>query len=362
MRGLRILHVDPERAWGGGEDQVWGLVRHLTTGGHRVAVAADPRGRLWEVARAAGVDLRALRVRNGFDVAAAVRLRRWAGEMDVVHLHTARAHALCLLLGSGGGRRVVTRRMDYRPRPAPYARLLYNRCVDHVVAISSAIRDVLLAVGVESGRVSVIPSGVDVRRFGVANGDREAVRREWGVEPQDPVVVVVGALVRRKGHAVLLEAARRLAARRIRARYVLCGDGVERGVLERLAHDAGLGDAVRFAGWRGDVPRQLAAADVVAVPSLQEGLGVAALEAMAAGRPVVASRVGGLAEVVQDGETGWLVPPGDPGALAHALMQALVDPECRRSRGEAARLRVTREFSMTRMASDNETLYRRLAG
>jgi glycosyltransferase involved in cell wall biosynthesis len=359
---LRILHVDPERAWGGGEEQVFGLVRHLNAGGHRVAVAADPGGRLWEVARAAGVDLCPLRVRNGFDAGAAARLRRFARERDVVHLHTARAHALCLLLGSGGGRRVVTRRMDYRPRPAPYARLLYNRCVDHVVAISTAIRDVLLASGVEAGRISVIPSGVDVDRFAAAHADREAVRAEWMVEPQEPVVVAVGALVRRKGHAVLLEAARRLAAQRIRARYVLCGEGAERGALEQQARESGLADAVRFAGWRADVPRQLAAADVVALPSLQEGLGVAALEAMAAGRSLVASRVGGLAELVREGEDGWLVPPGDPGALARALTQALADPERRRTMGEAGRRRVAREFSMTRMTSDNETLYRRLVG
>jgi glycosyltransferase involved in cell wall biosynthesis len=252
--------------------------------------------------------------------------------------------------------------MDYRPRPAPYARLLYNRCVDHVVAISAAIRDVLLASGVEAGRISVVPSGVDVDRFVAVNADRETVRREWAVGPEESVVVVVGALVQRKGHAVLLEAARRLAAQRIQARYVLCGEGAERGALERQARETGLGEAVRFVGWRADVPRQLAAADVVALPSLQEGLGVAALEAMAAGRSLVASRVGGLAELVREGEDGWLVPPGDPGALARALTQALADPERRRTMGEAGRRRVAREFSMTRMTSDNETLYRRLVG
>jgi glycosyltransferase involved in cell wall biosynthesis len=239
--------------------------------------------------------------------------------------------------------------------------LLYNRRVDWVVAISRRIRDVLIAAGVDGERISVIPSGVDVARFRGTEDVRVRVRRdEWGARSGEPVVLVVGALVARKGHAVLLRAARSLAARGLRPTCVFCGEGRGRSELEGLAADLGVAGSVRFMGWRSDVAPLLAAADIVVVPSLHEGLGVAALEAGAASRPVIASRTGGLAEVVLDGETGWLVPPDDPDALAAALEAALRDPEEARRRGAAAHARIVQEFQMERMGAATAALYRRL--
>jgi glycosyltransferase involved in cell wall biosynthesis len=165
------------------------------------------------------------------------------------------------------------------------------------------------------------------------------------------VVVVLGALTRRKGHAILLRAAATVPG----LRYVFCGDGEEAPALERAA--AGLAGAVRFAGFRRDIPACLAAADIVAVPSLQEGLGVAALEAMAAARPVVASRVGGLAEAVVDGETGLLVPPGEPAALAAALGRLARDLDLRARLGEAGRARVRARYTSARMAEGTLACY-----
>src|SRR6185503_4719271 len=138
-------------------------------------------------------------------------------------------------------------------------------------------------------------------------------------------------------------------------RYVFCGDGGERAALEKAA--AGLAGRVVFAGFRRDVAACLAAADVVAMPSLHEGLGVAALEAMAASRPVVASRVGGLAEVVVDGDTGVLVPPSDPPALAAGLTRLARDPGLRARYGAAGRARVLAVYSGARMAEGTLACY-----
>jgi glycosyltransferase involved in cell wall biosynthesis len=359
--GLRILHVDPERGWGGGEEQVLGLMRHLRAAGHRVILAACAGAPIWEAAAAAGVESRALPVRNALDVPAARRLRAMLADVDVVHFHTARAHALALWLGPDRTVRVATRRMDYAPSPRAYVRVLYNRRVDRVVAISHGIRDVLVAAGVEPNRIAVIPSGVEVERFVAAEGAREQVRRqEWGAGEAECVVLVVAALAARKGHAVLLEAAALADARRPGLRYVFCGEGPERAALAARAHALGLAGQVRFAGFRRDVPRLLAGADVVAVPSLHEGLGIAALEAMAAARPVIASRVGGLLEAVRGGETGWLVAAGDARGLAAALAAAAGEPARARAFGLAGRARVVREFAMARMAAANEALYRDL--
>ena len=353
---MRILHVDPERALGGGEVQVIALLRELAARGHASTVAAHPDGRLAAMAAALGVPVRPLAIANHLDVIAGLRLRRLVAGHDVVHFHTARAHALAPFCRGRGARLVVTRRMDYVPAGGAWTRWLYNGAVDVVVAISEGVRAALLRAGVRPERVCVVPSGVDLERVAAPAEARERVRGEWGAARDDVVVLVPGALEQRKGHAVLLDAAARLAAGgEQRLRYVFCGDGAERQTLVRVA--APLGDAVRFEGFRDDIGACLAAADIVALPSLNEGLGVAALEGAAAARPVVASRIGGLVEAVGDGETGVLVPPGDAAALAAALRRLAADAGLRARLGAAGRDRVLARYSVARMAEGTLACY-----
>jgi glycosyltransferase involved in cell wall biosynthesis len=355
MTAVRVLHVDPERGWGGGEVQVLGLIRELGRRGHTATLAADPAGRIGRAAADAGVAVVPLPIANHADLRAALALRRLVAGHDLVHFHTARAHALAPWCPRRV-RRIVTRRMDYVPRGGPYARLLYNRAVDRVIAISEGVRAALLQAGVRADRIRVVPSGVDVATFAdVRPGTRTAMRTAWGIGADATVVLVVGALERRKGHAVLLDAARRLRSTRADLRLVFCGAGSERAHLEAAAAD--MPGAVVFAGFRSDVAACLAAADVVALPSLHEGLGVAALEAMAAGRAVVASRVGGLGEVVVADETGLLVPPNDPQALAVALDRLAGDPSLRARLGAAGHARVVARHTMARMAEGTLACY-----
>src|SRR5438132_5233402 len=208
---VRVLHVDPERGWGGGEVQVMALLAELGRRGHASRVAAHPDGPLARAATAAGVPVIPLAVANHVDVGAALRLRRALGDAEVVHFHTARAHALAPLCRRAGVRLVVTRRMDYVPAGGPYVRFLYNQAVDAVVAISEGVREALVRVGVRRDRIRVVPSGIDPAAWAAPPGAREALRAEWEVGAEALLVLVLGALERRKGHAVLLEAARRLA-------------------------------------------------------------------------------------------------------------------------------------------------------
>jgi glycosyltransferase involved in cell wall biosynthesis len=335
--------------------QLLGLVRELAARDHASVLAADPAGALAAAAAGTGATVLPLPIRNHFDLAAALRLRRLVAGHDVVHFHTARAHALAPFCRGRGARLVVTRRMDYVPAGGPYVRFLYNHAVDAVIAISEGVRRALVRVGVREDRIRVVPSGIDPEALVAAPGARAAVRAEWGLAPEDVAVVVVGALERRKGHAVLLAAARRLVFEAPRLRYVFCGAGGEADGL--MAAAAPLDGAVRFAGFRRDVAACLAAADLVALPSLAEGLGVAALEAMAAGRAVVASRVGGLAEVVAGGVTGLLVPPSDPEALAQALLRLAREPELRARLGAAGRERVRAGYTTAKMAEGTLACY-----
>jgi L-malate glycosyltransferase len=352
---MDVLHVDPERGWGGGEVQVVTLLRELAARGHRSRLAADPRGRLAREAAALGIEVVPLRVANNVDVRAGLRLRGLLGRDDVVHFHTARAHALAPFCRGGDARLVVTRRMDYVPRGGPYVRWLYNRAVDVVIAISEGVRQALVRGGVRAERIRVVPSGIDPAAVHASAGAGESHRRAWGIAPDDVLLLVMGALERRKGHAILLAAARELANAQPRLRYVFCGAGSEEAVLRRLAEP--LRGTVVFAGQQTDVAGCLAAADIVAMPSLKEGLGVAALEAMAAERPVVASRVGGLAEVVVDGESGLLVTPGDPAPLADAIAALIADPALRRCLAEVGRARVLARYTAARMADGTLACY-----
>jgi glycosyltransferase involved in cell wall biosynthesis len=321
----------------------------------RSTLAVHPAGLLARAAAAEGMATVARPIANHFDLAAGLALRRLARDFDVLHFHTARAHALAPLCRRAGLRLVVTRRMDYVPAGGPYVRFLYNRAVDVVIAISEGVRAALLRAGVRPDRIRVVPSGVDARRLVAPPDARAALRAAWGVGDAEVLVLVPGALERRKGHAVLLAAAARLAPAAPPLRYVFCGAGREAEALAEAA--AVLGPAVTFAGFRSDIGACLAAADVVALPSLQEGLGVAALEAMAAGLAVVGSRVGGLAEAVVSGETGILVPPGDAAALAAALLRLAGDAGLRARFGAAGRARVLARYTSVKMAEGTLACY-----
>ncbi len=358
---LVILHVDPERGLGGGEQQVLGLVAHLHAAGHRQRLAADPRGQVAARAAALGVATAPLAIRNHFDVVAAHRLAGLLARepYDILHFHTARAHAMAAFLGASPGvSRVVTRRMDYPLRGGWYARRLYNHEVQAVVAISEGVRAALMASGVEPARIHVVPSGVEAQRFAVTPATRAAARAGFGLDDTAWVLLAVGALEARKGHDVLLDALARLPDPRLVV--LVAGDGSQRNALQARAERHGLGARVRFLGRVDDVAAVLAAADVAVMPSRQEGLGVAALEAMATGLPVIASRIGGLPEAVVDGETGCLVPPGDVAALAAAIAGLAADPERARRLGAAGQARVQAGFTMAAMARGTLAVYREL--
>jgi glycosyltransferase involved in cell wall biosynthesis len=357
-RFVRILHVDPEMRFGGGERQVLGLLRCLARAGHENLLAAPAGSMLAASLVPADAALQPLAVRNDLDLGAALRLWRLVERTrpDIVHFHTARAHALAFWLPRLSSRAIATRRMDYPLRRSWRTRLLYNRRVAAVVAISEEVRRRLLEAGVVPERVRVIPSGVEAPAALPDERVREAARRCLAAGAAT-VVATVASLERRKGIDVLLEALAILRRAGTEAVCLVCGDGTERLALQRRAEELGLERAVRFLGHRADVSEVLAAADVFALPSRHEGLGVAVLEAMAVGLPVVASSVGGIPEAVVDGVTGVLVPPEDPLLLAAALARCLEDPEAAREMGRRGRERVLERYSMEASARAYEVLY-----
>jgi glycosyltransferase involved in cell wall biosynthesis len=226
--------------------------------------------------------------------------------------------------------------------------------VDRLIAVSDGVRRSYQRIGVPPERITTVANGVATLRHRIG---REAARTALGLDPGQPVVLTLGRLTHMKGQCHLLDAVPGLLARFPHLAVVLLGDGPLREALEKQAAGLGVGGAVRFTGHRTDARALLAAADVFALPSRHEGMPLVALEAMEAGLPVVATRVIGSEEVVEDGVTGALVRPADPAALGHALARMLADPDLRRRQGAAGRRWYLAGFTRERMARDTAAVY-----
>ena len=245
---------------------------------------------------------------------------------------------------------------------------LVCRMADCVLVNAEAIRDWLIADGFEPEKIVVIPNGIDVARFR-RPVDGEGPRRELGIAPDAPLVTMVSRLSPTKGVEHLLDAIAATAVTHPKLRALIVGEGLvaqdgvvmqDRVYLDSLiarAKRLGIADRVIFTGYRSDIPALLAETTVFALPSLTEGLSNVVLEAMAAGLPVIATRVGGTPEIIRDGQNGLLVPPSDPTALKAALTKLLDDPALANGLGASARRSVEERFSMARMVSSTEALY-----
>jgi len=233
---------------------------------------------------------------------------------------------------------------------------------DAVVAVAAALREAPGLRRVEPSRLAVVPNGIDSSRMEEAAArEKSAAASLLAADGGAPVILAAGRLARQKGIDLLLRAVARLREQVPGLRLAVAGDGPEAPRLERLACELGVERRVRWLGARPEIAGLLSAADLVAVPSRSEGLPYVVLEALALGRPVVAAAVGGIPELVRDGEEGWLVPPGDAEALAAALAAALSAPREMARRASSGRDRVRVAFHARGMAELTAAVYRRFA-
>jgi glycosyltransferase involved in cell wall biosynthesis len=237
-----------------------------------------------------------------------------------------------------------------------FRRFLY-RLADRIVVVSNETGESFLAKsGVERARIVVIYNGIDTARF--RDLDRAGARRELGIDEGAIVFGSVSRLDPVKDHPTMLRAFAAAAKRCARCVFIIVGDGPERGAIERLVAELGLGDSVKLAGFTDDVPGRLAAFDMFLQPSTEEGLSLTILEAAAAGVPIVASAVGGTGEIIENGISGTLIAAGDVDALAAALSRFVGNAAPFREMARRAREAVERRFSLASMAAAYESLYR----
>ncbi len=355
---MNVVHINSERTWSGGEVQTGHLIRGLQARGCTNVLIAPPKSQIARRMGEAGIEIVEVAMRGEGDVLAVARIAKILRRRkpDIVQLHTSHAHTLGLLAGKLAGARhiVATRRMDHAIK-GPFSRFKY-RGVDRIVAISEAIGTFVVEGGVPPEKVRIIHSVVQCPDP-YPQGD---LRSSFGIGPDAPVIGIVATLAERKGHRHLFEAVRQIKSKYPKICVLVVGEGPQKEELRELAIRIGLDKTVIFTGFRQDIPQVLNTLDVFVLASHREGLGVALLEAACSGRAIIGSNVGGIPEIVKDGETGLLVPPADAKALAEKLTYLLDHPEHAQRLGSHARAFVKEKFSLESMVRGYVELYEEL--
>ncbi len=358
---IRSLHIDTAETWRGGQNQVLLTVTGLEEIGQPAVLVAHERGELRRRARE-GLRFVGFSPKSEFDVHAGWQLNKVITDLkpDVVHAHDAMAVSLAAMALQMPSHPepppllVAARRVDFHLKRHAFSRWKYRQ-VDVFIAASSVIAAMLVQDGIPADRIVTVHDGVNLGL--VDKQPTVDARATFWLPHGAPVVGNVAALVPHKGQRHLVAAAGLLHRDLPDARVVIVGEGELRDSLTRQIKDLGLDRHVMLAGFRADALGLMKSFDLFAMSSITEGLGSAVLEAMACGRAVVATRAGGLPEVVVDNETGLLVPPHDDPALASAIARLLRDDARRQALGQAGRARVEQEFSAERMVAKTVEVY-----
>lgn len=371
----RVIHLSKMTGAAGSEGHLLALLPGLRARGvdARLWMLVEPGNPVQDYvdrAEALGVPVERVIIRRHFDPGLwrwlAVRLRD--ARPDLVHTHLIHADLYGIPAARWAGVRgvVSSRHNDDRFRRWLPVRALSRwlwRQADAGIAISEAIRRFAIAYeGVSPQKIHTIHYGLDPASVHAPPDARTRLRQELGLPADAPLVGSVCRLIEQKGLDNALDGFAQVVAEFPAAHYAIAGDGPLRGALEAQAARLGVADRVHFLGWRADAPAIFAALDVLLAPSRWEGFGLVFLEAMALGVPVISTRVSAIPEVIADGETGWLVPPDDPAAIAGALRAALADPGERCRRGEAGRARLESQFTVDAMVERTLAVYRGVVG
>jgi glycosyltransferase involved in cell wall biosynthesis len=357
------IHIDSARTWRGGQNQVLQTVLGLRALGHRAMLIVHPNGELRQRARE-GHDVIPLAPATEMDLSAAWRLSRLVKQLkpDVLHAHDPHAVAMAALGLSMSTQLakpplVAARRVDFHLKGNALSRWKYRQ-VDCFVCASDAIRKMVIADGVPPAHVVTIHEGIDLAHVEAAPA--ADLHADLWLPHHAPIVGNVAALVPHKGQRHLIEAAAIVVKQVPDARFVIAGEGELRPQLERQIKERHLEKHVFLAGFRPDILSVHKSFDIFVMSSVTEGLGTSLLDAMACGKPIVATRAGGMPEVVVDGQTGLLVAPRDDEALAAAIVRLLNDAQLRGAMGAAGQRRVREHFSSERMVQDTVELYKRV--
>jgi glycosyltransferase involved in cell wall biosynthesis len=364
---LRILHLSSARALGGGERHLADLAGALQERGHEVYAALPSTSPLRaELNALPATNIFTLRLRNALDIGSALELARHVRDhrIEIVHAHVARDYPLAALAVSRASpaKLIITRHVLFRLNRLHAVTFRQAR---RVIAVSQAVGRSLAAQKIFPARkITVIPNGIDFRRFDASlqGFDREALRRRMKIPAGSVFVGTVGEIKRQKGHEEYLRAAAIIAREKSNVHFVIAGGdstrtGEHRAHLERLVAELNLTGRVHLTGWLDDIAPLLSALDVYVSASHTESFGLAIVEAMAAGRAVVATATEGAREIIDDEEKGIIVAVGDHQAMAASVLNLLEDDNSRARIGKLAQAHARERFSLDRMVDATEQVY-----
>lgn len=368
----RVLYITTAAEFGGAPLHVLQVMEYMVKKGHEVGLVAAPEPRLMEGARALGVKLfpnphfvRPIKPWKDFRALWPVFHAIKVFNPDLVHAHSTKAgyaaRLACALLRkpvifTAHGWAFTEGRSPIARKLLALAERLAAKVTAKIICVSEHDRQLALRWKVaRPEQLVVIHNGVDPRPF--LETDGSPIREELGLN-EGPVLTFVGRLAPPKDPVTLLSAVKDLP----NGVLLIVGDGELQPQVERYIAENGLNRRVKLLGERRDVPRILAASDIFVLSSRWEGLPYTIIEAMMAGLPVVATRVGGIPELVEEGVTGYLVPPKDPDALVKAIHKLLGDPSLRHRMGEAGREKALQGFALDRMLRETERVYEEVLG
>jgi len=361
---LNIFQIDAGKEWRGGQRQSLFLAKELIKRSYPFRLYVQPGSPLHKKALDAGLPAIALKMRGETDAWAILRL---AGSMKrfgcrLIHCHDAHSVAV----GSAAASlarvplRVISRNVDFPIKKNFLSQMKYTKNIDVIIAVSQGIKKVLEDGGIDPGLIKVIPDGIDYSPFEEA-ASSQYLRRELNFEPDDFLVGIVAHLADHKGHKYLIKATEILKEKAPRIKVIIVGEGPLRMELDKLVKRTHVEEMVFFLGFREDIPNILASLDLFVLSSYLEGMGSSILDAMASRLPVVATRTGGIPEVVVNGETGLLVPPMSPAALAKAILRVYENRELGDRLGQKGYEVVHQKFSAEAMATKVISEYERIA-
>jgi sugar transferase (PEP-CTERM/EpsH1 system associated) len=357
-----LLHLCESSETGGAESVLVNIADNLDKRRYRSLVCLLSDGWLKQQLDRRNIETIIIPQPRSFDPGWLKQAHRLLKERDIhlMHSHEFATNVYASLLAKITGIPAVTTvhgKNYYGEKWRRRAAYRYAARHSTMVAVSHDMKRFLVErISIPPDKLRVIHNGIDLGRYAEQQADR-AIRKKLGIRDGQPVIGTIGNLFAVKGQVHLLRACRDVARVFPDLVLLIAGEGDQRGMLEKEASDIGMADRVKFLGFRDDVPSLLQAMDVFVLPSLSEGLPLSVLEALSLKKPVVASDVGGIPEIIENGVTGYLVPPENPEALAEKITLLLQNPERAAVIGQAGRRRVEEDFSLPRMIREHQSLY-----
>ncbi len=361
---MKILHLETAKEWRGGQQQIAYLVQGLVHHKVPTLLLCPEKSQLHKRFEQQKLPVQAFPIGHHLSVKTARKIARFAREKgyDLLHVHSSHALSLGLLVKTlhPSLKLVASRRVDFPVKKPVIGSLKYNNpLIDRVVCISENIADVLRRDGVNERRLIVIHSGIDLHRLDCASshGDNDRLKQKLGIPTNHLIVGTVAALVGHKDYPTLLKAAAQVCRRFTDVSFVAVGEGNDRPQLEALARELGIEKRFKFLGFQHNLGQFYRLFDVFVLASHKEGLGTSILDAQACGVPVVATKAGGIPEMITHLKTGLLVPPQAPDDLAEGILKLLNDAHLRQKLATQAKNAV-QKFSIEQTVRQHIALYR----